>query len=44
VEQILAKEREREFLCGETAAKCEMTEEGDALCDVGVPTQLLLTQ
>jgi hypothetical protein len=32
-------EREGQPLCGETAAGCEVTEEGNALCDVGIPTK-----
>jgi hypothetical protein len=34
------RERERELLYGKTATGCEVTEEGDALCDMGVPTFL----
>jgi hypothetical protein len=30
-------ETERELLCGETAARSEVTVEGDVLRDVGVP-------
>jgi hypothetical protein len=36
MEQILARERERQLLCGEMAAGFEVTEEGEVLSDMWV--------